>query len=65
VTCIPLGIDTTLLELGRGGMENFSDPRGNNTASIGKYLSKTGTKLKEWLKASEGCYFGKLKLHEI
>jgi hypothetical protein len=38
---------------------NLGDPRENNAASTWKYLSKTGTELEEWLKASQGCAFEK------
>jgi len=38
---------------------NLSDPRENNAASTWKSLSKTGTELEEWLKASQGCAFEK------
>jgi hypothetical protein len=32
---------------------NLSDPRENNAESTWKSLSKTGTELEEWLKASQ------------
>jgi len=41
---------------------NFSDLRENNAASTWKSLSKTGTELEEWVKASQRCAFKKFSM---